>query len=61
MRHGKRKYLKVDDVNAVFKKFNIERIYGPASPNWITFGDPNNYSCIPVSKHNISLKKKPAI
>lgn len=48
MRQSKRKYLRVDDVDATFKKLNIETVYGPSDPNWITFGDPDNLSCIPV-------------
>lgn len=32
MRHGKRKHMTGDDINAVFKKFQIEPIYGASAP-----------------------------
>lgn len=32
MRHGKRKHMTGDDINVVFKKFQIEPIYGASAP-----------------------------
>lgn len=49
MRLAKRTYLKCDDVDSAFKRLNLEPVYGASLPNWINFGDPNNYSCILVS------------
>lgn len=49
MRHGKRNYLKCIDVDSAFRRLNLEPVYGAGLPNWITFGDPNSYSCTLVS------------
>lgn len=55
MRHAKRSYLKCEDVDSAFKRLNLEPIYGAGLPNWVNFGDPNNYSCSYVSISNILI------